>query len=407
MTGTDWVAWHRQYDAEGPLTRRLDVVQRHIAEVLAAARGPITVLSLCSGDARDLVGAAARAGIPGARIRGRLVELSPVLAGAARERIAAAGLSGLEVVEADAGVASTFADAVPADLVLLCGIFGNVSDEDIQRTVASMPRVCAPNATVIWTRHRREPDLTPSIRAWFEAAGFRHVAFEPVPDSSGGVGVERFAADPAPLDPALRLFTFRETTGSWLTDLEDGAPDIVAAFRGVDEGRFISVRREVRRRSALGSAPVIVPQLAKIADAFDVLLAQLPDRAFREPGGEGDWNVAEAIGHVAHARAGLTLAAALAASDRWPSDAPAVVTGIPGAATATRDELRRRIATSQRSIERAARSIAGHEADPCPLEHPLVGRLRCGEWLLFAGVHDLMHLEQLHGIEATFTGATG
>jgi hypothetical protein len=27
-----------------------------------------------------------------------------------------------------------------------------------------------------------------------------------------------------------------------------------------------------------------------------------------------------------------------------------------------------------------------------------VGRLRCGEWLLFAGVHDLMHLEQLHRI---------
>jgi hypothetical protein len=47
-------------------------------------------------------------------------------------------------------------------------------------------------------------------------------------------------------------------------------------------------------------------------------------------------------------------------------------------------------------IERSARSIAWHEEDPCPLEHPLVGRLRCGEWLLFAGVHDLMHLEQLH-----------
>jgi hypothetical protein len=63
-----------------------------------------------------------------------------------------------------------------------------------------------------------------------------------------------------------------------------------------------------------------------------------------------------------------------------------------------RDVLIRRIAASQRLVERAARSIAGHEEDPCPLEHPLVGRLRCGEWLLFAGVHDLMHLEQIHGI---------
>jgi hypothetical protein len=46
--------------------------------------------------------------------------------------------------------------------------------------------------------------------------------------------------------------------------------------------------------------------------------------------------------------------------------------------------------------------VAGHENDPCPLEHPLVGRLLCGEWLLFAGVHDLMHLEQLHALEARF-----
>ena len=59
-----------------------------------------------------------------------------------------------------------------------------------------------------------------------------------------------------------------------------------------------------------------------------------------------------------------------------------------------------RLATSQRTIERAARTIAGHETDPCPLDHPIVGRLRCGEWLLFAGVHDCMHLEQLHRLAA-------
>ena len=74
--------------------------------------------------------------------------------------------------------------------------------------------------------------------------------------------------------------------------------------------------------------------------------------------------------------------------------------GVPGESAATRDDLRRRIAISQRAIERAARTIEGHELDPCPLVHPWVGRLRCGEWLLFAGVHDLMHLEQLHRIES-------
>lgn len=187
---------------------------------------------------------------------------------------------------------------------------------------------------------------------------------------------------------------------SFLDPLEASAPDPVAAYRNIEAGKFITVRREIRKRMTVGATPSVVPQLAAIASALDAMVERMPERAFAEPGGEGDWNVAQAIGHVAHARAGLSLAGALAASGRWPADAPAVVPGIPGAAEASREDLRRRISMSQRAIERAARSIEGHETDDCPLVHPWVGRLRCGEWLLFAGVHDLMHLEQLHGIEA-------
>jgi hypothetical protein len=189
---------------------------------------------------------------------------------------------------------------------------------------------------------------------------------------------------------------------TWLDDLEAGAPDVVAAFRGIEAGRFISVRREIRRRTGEGSAPSIVPQLGAIADALTALVDRLPEPAFSAPGGEGDWNVAQAIGHDANARAGLALAGATAARGQWPATAPVVVPGVPGEAAATRHDLRRRIEVSQRAIERSARSIEGHELEPCPLEHPLVGKLRCGEWLLFAGVHDLMHLEQLNEIEARF-----
>jgi hypothetical protein len=189
---------------------------------------------------------------------------------------------------------------------------------------------------------------------------------------------------------------------TWLDELEATAPDPVAAFRNIEVGKFITVRREVRRRTQVGSAPGLVGQLAALAGALDAIVARLPEAAFSESGGEGDWTVAEAIGHDAHARAGLTLAGALAAGGRWPPDAPMVVPGVPGAPGLTREDLRRRIASSQRVVERSARAIEGHETDPCPLEHPQVGRLRCGEWLLFAGVHDLMHLEQLHDIEARF-----
>jgi DinB superfamily len=194
-----------------------------------------------------------------------------------------------------------------------------------------------------------------------------------------------------------------DPSSAWLDELVGRAPSAVAAFRGIEAGRFISVRREVRRGAGVDSAGRIRTELAAIAEALAVVVRRLPDAAFDEPGGEGDWTVAEAIGHAADSRAGLSIAGALAATSRFPADAPTVVPGVPGERRVGREALLRRIATSQRIVERSARSIAGHEEEPCPLQHPLVGRLRCGEWLLFAGVHDLMHLEQLHGIAAGFT----
>jgi hypothetical protein len=183
--------------------------------------------------------------------------------------------------------------------------------------------------------------------------------------------------------------------------LASAAPDILAVWHGIDAGRPIEVRREVRRRSGVNSTERVVEQLGAVADQLASVVEALPDRAFAMPGGEADWNVAQALGHAADARAQLALAASLAAGGRWPTAAPPVVPGVPGDPDAGRAALLKRLATSQRIVERAARTVAGHELDPCPLEHPLVGRMRCGEWLLFAGVHDLMHLDQLEALEAS------
>lgn len=88
----------------------------------------------------------------------------------------AAGLDGVEVLQADAGITDACAGAVPAQIVAVCGIFGNITVSDIQAMVAALPSLCAPGALVLWTRHRRPPD--PAIRSWFGQAGFREEAFD-------------------------------------------------------------------------------------------------------------------------------------------------------------------------------------------------------------------------------------
>jgi hypothetical protein len=181
----------------------------------------------------------------------------------------------------------------------------------------------------------------------------------------------------------------------WLDRLEPEAPDLVGSFRALDDGRFIALRREIRRLAGADSAVRLAREHAAVVAQLDGLIAAASPEVLAAPGGEEDWNVAQALGHAIAARQGLVLAAQLAALGRWPAEAPTVVPGVPGPPDADADALRERLAKSQRFIERAAERIAGHELEPCPLDHPLVGRLRCGEWLLFAGVHDLMHFEQL------------
>ena len=184
------------------------------------------------------------------------------------------------------------------------------------------------------------------------------------------------------------------TTPTWVAALEASASDVVACWRVADQLR--PLRRELRARVAVGDAGRILAQQEAIAEALGEALAATSDEQLRAPGGEGDWNVAEAFAHTTSARRWMAHAAALAARDAWPAEEPVVRPGIPGPADASRELLATYLNKSRRSMASSAEAIAGHELEPCPLDHPLVGHLRCGEWLLFVGVHDLMHLEQLH-----------
>jgi hypothetical protein len=208
MGNGDWYGWHARYDTPGSaLGRRLAVVQRHIGLVLdGAAPGPLRALSLCAGQGRDLIGALA--GHPRRHdVTARLVELDPRNAAFAARAAEAAGLPRVEVRVGDAALVDQYADLVPADLVLVCGVFGNVSDADIAATIGHLGGLCATGGTVIWTRHREPPDLVPDICRWFAAEGFE-LHWLSDPDAGFGVGVHRFAGHPRSLRLGARMFSF-------------------------------------------------------------------------------------------------------------------------------------------------------------------------------------------------------
>jgi hypothetical protein len=207
----DWSEWHEAYDdPTSVLSRRLAVVQAQMRLALPAAPtrdAAIRVVSICAGQGHDLFGVLTE--YPHAdQVQARLVELDERNVRVARQRATALGLRGVEVRCGDAALLGMYQGAVPADIVLACGVFGNIYDADVFGTIDLLPQLCRPGAIVIWTRIRRVPDLTPAIRRHFAARGFIEVAFIAPVDVQFSVGVHRFAGTPAPLQPHRRMFTF-------------------------------------------------------------------------------------------------------------------------------------------------------------------------------------------------------
>lgn len=207
----NYVEWHRGYDdPTSALSRRLEVVRRRLKQVLDAIPGEdCRVLSLCAGDGRDILDVVGTFTAGDARTPSIvLVELDPELASAAVERARGQRLETVVVIRGDAGEASTWKDCVPVDLLLLCGIFGNISPGDIEQTVSCVPAMVRDGGYVVWTRGGSPvSDLRPQVRNWFADAGLPEVAFDGAP-ARYGVGLN--ARPPAAGKRVLprRLFTF-------------------------------------------------------------------------------------------------------------------------------------------------------------------------------------------------------
>ena len=214
----DWHAWHRQYDdPASSLSGRLAVVRERLADRLRARAGaPTRLISMCAGDGRDTLPVLAAVA---PQTTALLVELDPALGAAARRTATDLALRHVEVRCVDAGCSDAYAGGAAADLLLACGVFGNLPDRDVAVTVAALPTLLAPGAVVIWTRGRggvsarsEDPEPSDAIRDLLRANDFEELSFErpPVALSCRGASVRRSARDVAPGAPLVPVRAGRD-----------------------------------------------------------------------------------------------------------------------------------------------------------------------------------------------------
>jgi hypothetical protein len=216
VTTRDWREWHRHYDdPDSPLANRLTAVRTYLRQALAEAPdgedGVVRLTSICAGEGRDVLPVLAEGN---ARpVSATLIEFDPALAQRARDTAARLGLSRVEVRIADAGATDTYLTMPRAHVLMVCGVFGNISSADTRRTIGTLPALVAPGGFVIWTRGTRQtnPDPSQEIRTRLSARGFAEMSFLTTADGLFRVGMHRLAvgADTSgALAAGTRMFAF-------------------------------------------------------------------------------------------------------------------------------------------------------------------------------------------------------
>ncbi len=215
MDLSDWNKWNQYYDdPNSELPFRLVLVQKHVAAAVEE-RGlrPISVVSICGGHGGELIGAL-EYHPRRSEITGRLVELDPDNASFARQWALQAAMTGVEVRNDDASLSDSYEGCYPAHIVILSGVFGHITKEDLKRTVSFLREICDTGSSVIWTSYEVLPERTEMIRGFFDENDFEETAFEVTPAGTFGVIVERYRGSPMPLERGKRIFTFGS---SWKT----------------------------------------------------------------------------------------------------------------------------------------------------------------------------------------------
>jgi hypothetical protein len=210
----EWSDWHEAYqDESSELVGRMMACRRHVAAVVAEApEGPITVVSICGGQGRELIGALEDHPRKG-DVRGRLVELDAENTAFATGWATDAGLTDLEIFTGDASVASSYTGLPPIDLVVISGVFGHIDEEDRLALIDFVRQLCHTGSNVVWTSHRTRNGPAEWLRRAFLDRRFQELEYDVVPGDDFEFTVTRnvYDGEQQPFHADARIFTFGST----------------------------------------------------------------------------------------------------------------------------------------------------------------------------------------------------
>jgi hypothetical protein len=205
----DWSTWHRRYNENEHLKARLHVVRQTVRAVLDDCRtGKIRLISICSGDGRDILEELAK--------HPRRNDIEAWLIDSDRPSIVRGEAIAAEVGLtqqvhfrlADAGVARSYTDIAPAEVLLLSGFLGRLTYDELAHVIGCLPSLCTSGTAVVWSRHvyGNLGIDTPRVHELLRNHGFGEVKFIIASPNGYEVGWHRFIGIPQSLDPELTLF---------------------------------------------------------------------------------------------------------------------------------------------------------------------------------------------------------
>ncbi|QNP28354.1 class I SAM-dependent methyltransferase family protein [Cylindrospermopsis curvispora] len=207
----DWFEWHNLYNTEPRLQQRLEIVRNYIAYSLDnSPAGEIKIISVCAGDGRDLLGTLSKH-LRRQDVHARLIEINPLLVNQGRENLESLGLTKqIEFINDDATNSANYKNAVPADIVIVCGVFGNLAnDTELNRLLKNLRFLSKKGGFVLWTRsHFQGIAHSETVRKYFSELGFKEINFQLTATGDMGVGIHQYLDDNLAIPEEETLFVF-------------------------------------------------------------------------------------------------------------------------------------------------------------------------------------------------------